>query len=255
MYILKQVKYAILRFDKYPELLKTNLAKVIFYALFFIFLSNFTYTSFPFITSYTESKGFDNFVKNYIPDFTTKDNKLVFDEYSKVDTPLDVTFIFDPNEKNNYITNEDKKYVDNIILKVTPTHIISSHLNINIKISDMIKIFNISEKSDLANLKLFIYISIGITFIFFIISFIISDIFRLIISALFISPIARFYNLKSSFLEIFKLTVYVNTLPFILKLILMPMPIFIYIGFILLCLHFIFKSIQENIKTTQINTY
>ena len=238
MYIFKHVKYATLNFDKYPELLKTKLPKVIFYAVFFIFLSNLTYILFPFITSYNQSKGFNNFIEEYIPDFTTKNNKLVFDKYYKVDTPLNITFIFDP-EENNHITNEDKKYVYNTILKVTPTNIISSNLNIN-------------EKADLINLKFLITTSAIITFILFMISFIFSDILKLIISTFIINSIAKFYNLKSTFSEIFKLTIYVNTLPFILKLFLMPMPIYVYIGFIAIYLHFIFKHMQEYVKSVQI---
>lgn len=250
MYIFKHIKYATLNFDKYPELLKTKLSKVIFYAVFFIFLSNLTYILFPFITSYNQSKGFNNFIEEYIPDFTTKNNKLVFDKYYKVDTPLNITFIFDP-EENNYITNEDKKYVYNNILKVTPTNIISSNLNINIKTSDIIKVFNINEKADLINLKFLITTSTVITFILFMISFIFSDILKLIISTFIINSIAKFYNLKSTFSEIFKLTIYVNTLPFILKLFLMPMPIYVYIGFIAIYLHFIFKHMQEYVKQVQ----
>ena len=253
MYIFKQAKNAILEFDKYPELLKTSLTKVIFYALFFILLSNFTYISYPFISSYYEVKNFDSFIEEYIPDFTIENDKLVFDKYYKIDTPLDITFIFDP-EENNYISNEDKKYVDNIILKVTPTHIISSTLNINIEVSSIIKIFNISEKDDLVNLKFLITISNIIAFIVFIVFFTLSDIFKLIISALVIVFVAKIYGLKASFLDMFKLIVYVNTIPFILKLVLMPMPSFIYIGFVLLYLHFIFKSIIEYNKKTQTNT-
>ena len=238
MYIFKHIKYATLNFDKYPELLKTKLSKVIFYAVFFIFLSNLTYILFPFITSYNQSKGFNNFIEEYIPDFTTKNNKLVFDKYYKVDTPLNITFIFDPEVYNN-------------ILKVTPTNIISSNLNINIKTSDIIKVFNINEKSDLINLKFLITTSTVITFILFMISFIFSDILKLIISTFIINSIAKFYNLKSTFSEIFKLTIYVNTLPFILKLFLMPMPIYVYIGFIAIYLHFIFKHMQEYVKSVQ----
>ena len=236
MYIFKHVKYATLNFDKYPELLKTKLSKVIFYAIFFIFLSNLTYILFPFISSYNQSKGFNNFIEEYTPDFTTKNNKLVFDKYYKV---------------NNHITNEDKKYVYNNILKVTPTNIISSNLNINIKTSDIIKVFNINEKADLINLKFLITTSTVITFILFMISFIFSDILKLIISTFIINSIAKFYNLKSTFSEIFKLTIYVNTLPFILKLFLMPMPIYVYIGFIAIYLHFIFKHMQEYVKSVQ----
>ncbi len=257
MYIFKQAKNAILDFDKYVELLKTKISKVIVYALFFIILSSFIYSSYPFISYYTQTKGFDNFIEEYIPDFKVENNKLIFDKYTKTDTPLGLTFIFDTKE-NNSITKEDKKDVKSPILKFTPTHIISSELNFNMELEPFIKGFNIQNKDDLVNIKLIITISNFIAFVIIMILFILIDLFWLIISTLLINFISKIYGLKFIPSEIFKLTVYVSTIPYILKLIFfcfgIPMPSFIYIGIILAYLHFIFKTILINNKNIQKNT-
>lgn len=257
MYIFKQAKNAILDFDKYVELLKTKISKVIVYALFFIILSSFIYSSYPFISYYTQTKGFDNFIEEYIPDFKVENNKLIFDKYTKTDTPLGLTFIFDTKE-NNSITKEDKKDVKSPILKFTPTHIISSELNFNMELEPFIKGFNIQNKDDLVNIKLIITISNFIAFVIIMILFIFIDLFWLIISTLLINFISKIYGLKFIPSEIFKLTVYVSTIPYILKLIFfcfgIPMPSFIYIGIILAYLHFIFKTILINNKNIQKNT-
>lgn len=258
MYIFKQAKSAILYFDKYPELLKTKLSKVIFYALFFIFLSNFMYSSYPFISYYIETKGFDNFVEKYIPNFKIENEKVIFNKYTKTDTPLGMTFIFDPKE-NNSITKEDKKDVNenNVILKFTPTHIISSSLNLNMEIAPILKTFNIQNKSDIINMKGIIIMANIIVFIFIVTSFIISDLLGIIMLSLLIGFLAKSYNLKFTNFGLFKLTVYVNTVPYILKLIFfflgIPMPIFIYIGIILAYLHFIFKAILIESKANQLS--
>lgn len=256
MYIFKQAKNAILDFDKYVELLKTKISKVIVYALFFIILSSFIYSSYPFISYYTQTKGFDNFIEEYIPDFKVEKNKLIFDKYTKTDTPLGLTFIFDTKE-NNSITKEDKKDVKSPILKFTPTHIISSELNFNMELEPFIKGFNIQNKDDLVNIKLIITISNFIAFVIIMILFILIDLFWLIISTLLINFISKIYGLKFIPSEIFKLTVYVSTIPYILKLIFfcfgIPMPSFIYIGIILAYLHFIFKTILINNKNIQKN--
>lgn len=257
MYIFKQAKNAILDFDKYVELLKTKISKVIVYALFFVILSSFIYSSYPFISYYIQTKGFDNFIEEYIPDFKVENNKLIFDKYTKTDTPLGLTFIFDTKEKNS-ITKEDKKDVKSTILKFTPTHIISSELNFNMELEPFIKGFNIQNKDDLVNIKLIITLSNFIAFVIIMILFILTDLFWLIISTLLINFISKIYGLKFIPSEIFKLTVYVSTIPYILKLIFfcfgIPMPSFIYIGIILAYLHFIFKTILINNKNIQKNT-
>ena len=256
MYIFKQAKNAIFHFDKYPELLETKLSKVIFYALFFIIFFNAIYSSYPFISYYTKTKGFDNFVEKYIPDFKVIDEKLVIDEYYKTSTPLDMTIIFDP-EENNYITEEDKKDVKGLILKVTPTHIISSELGLNIQISSLLNTFNIYDKSDLSNTKYLITISNIIAFILLFLIFILKDILLLLIFTILISLISSFYGLKLSYQTIFKLAIYVSTIPYIFKIVFylfsIPIPYIIYIGIILSYLHFIFKTILIDNNKSKIN--
>ena len=247
MYIFKQAKNAILNFDKYPELLKTKLSKVVFYALFFIIFLNAIYSSIVYITYNNKIKGFDRFIQEYIPDFTVENNKVIFKEYEKVSTPLDITFIFDPQE-NNVITNEDRKDVNNMILKVTPTYIISSSLNLNLQISQFLEVFNINEKADLINMKHTINIATIFAFVLVFFMFCLIDIVLLIISTLFINIIVNFYKVKLTLGDIFKLTVYVSTTPYLLRVVFsmmhIAMPSFIYIGVVLAYLHFIFKTIS-----------
>ncbi len=247
MYIFKQAKNAILNFDKYSELLKTRFSKVLFYALFFILLLNFMYSFIVYTTYNNKIKGFDSFIEKYIPDFKVENSKVIFKEYQKVETPLGITFIFDTKE-NNEITSDDKKDVDNMILKVTPTYIISSSLNVNLPISQFLQVFNINEKADLMNMKDMINIAIIFAFILVFLMFCIVDITSLIISILFVNIIVNIYKVKLNLKDTFKLTVYVSTTPYLLRVVFsmmnISMPSFIYIGIILAYLHFIFKSIS-----------
>ncbi|WP_250277803.1 DUF1189 family protein [[Clostridium] colinum] len=256
MYIFKQAKNSILDFDKYPELLKTRLSKVIFYALFFIIFSNAIYSSSPFISYYLKTRGFDNFIEKYIPNFKVENNKIIFDKYSKVSTPLDITFIFDTKE-NNKITDEDKKDSKNMILKITPTNIISSTLNVNLPVAPLLETLNITKKSDLVNIKPLIKFANIFAFILVFTIFIILDIISLLFFMFLVKFIANFYKINLTMSNIFKLTVYVNTVPYLLKICLfilsMPLPFFIYVGIIIAYLHFIFKSILLDEKEKQLS--
>ncbi len=257
MYIFKQAKLAMLDFDKYQELLKTKLSKAIFYALFFIIIFNVIFSSIPFISYYVKTKGFDSFVEKYVPDFTVENSKVVFDEYSKVETPLGITFIYDDKE-NNAITEEDKKDVDDIILKVTPTYIISSTLNINVQLAPILETFNINEKADLANIKLLINIANIFAFLLLLVSFSAMDIGSLLVFTVLVSLSCKIYNLKLTFKDILKLTIYVNTMPYILSfvfsLLSFPMPLLIYVGMVIAYLTFILKNMSNNNKNkTQSN--
>lgn len=254
MYIFKQAKLAILDFDKYPELLKTKLSKVIFYALFFIIIFNIISSSIPFISYYTKTKGFNNFIEQYVPDFTVKDNKIVFDEYSKIETPVGVTFIYD-NKENNSITKEDKKDVNNIILKITPTYVISSALNLNIQLAPILQTFNINEKGDLINIKFLIDIANIITFSLLVLSFSTTNIVYLLFLTALVNLACKRCNLDLPFATILKLTIYINTMPYILNFLFsifsFPMPIFIYIGIIIAYLTFILKNMSTEKKQSR----
>lgn len=251
MYIFKQAKNAISNFECYPELLKTKVSKVVLYALFFIITFNFIFSTIPFATYYLKTKGFDNFIQQYVPDFKVENDKIIFDKYTKTDTPLGITFIFDTKE-NNKITDQDKKDVESFIIKVTPTYVISSALNLNIQIAPILKTFDIKNKQDLTKLKPIIDISNVVAFLFLVSSFVFMDLFWLLVFSFFINSLASFYKLRFSIQGAFKLTVYVNTIPYILKFILtligIPMPSIIYLGIIMAYLHFIFKVILQETK-------
>lgn len=254
MYIFKQAKNAISNFECYPELLKTKISKVILYALFFIITFNFIFSAIPFATYYFKTKGFDDFIQQYVPDFNIENDKIIFEKYTKINTPLGITFIFDTKE-NNKITEQDKKDVENFIIKVTPTYVISSTLNLNIQLAPILKTFDIKNKQDLIKLKPIIEVSNIIAFLFLVLSFIFMDLFWLLIFSFFINSLASFYKLRFSMQGAFKLTVYVNTIPYILKFILtiigIPMPSIIYLGIIIAYLHFIFKIILQETKEQQ----
>lgn len=254
MYIFKQAKNAILNFECYPELLKTKISKVSLYALFFIIIFNFIFSAIPFATYYLKTKGFDNFIQQYVPDFKIENDKIIFDKYTKIDTPLGITFIFDTKE-NKQITDEDKKDVQNLIIKVTPTYVVSSALNLNIQIPPILKAFDIKNKQDLIHLKPIINISNIIAFLFLVSSFVFIDLFWILVFSFFINSLASLYKLRFSVQGAFKLTVYVNTMPYILKFVLnligISMPSIIYLGIIISYLHFIFKVILEQTKEQQ----
>ena len=253
MYIFRQAKNAILDFDKYPELLKTKFNKVVFYALFFVLFFNFLQSIFVFAFS-IKHIGFDNFVEKYVPDFEVLDDKLVFEKYEKVSTPVGITFIFDPKNSDK-ITKEDMEDVDNIILKITPSSIISPSLNIKLDTKAILKAFDIQNKSDLVNIKYIINIAIlfGVGFSVFI--FIFLDILIFVGIMLFVNVIVSFYKIKFELYDTFKLTVYASTTAYLLKKLLIlffiRMPLFIYIGVILAYLHFALKIISSDKEYNQ----
>ena len=194
--------------------------------------------------NYYKTGGFDNFVEKYIPNFNVVNDKVVFEKYEKVSTPLGITFIFDTKE-NNVITEEDKKDVDSVIFKVTPDKIISSYLGTSIDIKNMIKIFNIKTKNDIYNIKPIINLSVIISSTAFFTSLILADLISLLISAIFVGAIVNFYKLKFTQKDIFKLTVYINTTAYLLKRVLalfyISVPSFIYLGVVLAYLHYVLK--------------
>lgn len=255
MSIFKQAKIAMFDFDAYPSILINKTVKVILYSLFFILTLNLFSVIFPFITSYEKTGGFDNFVKEYVPDFTIKDDKLVFDKYSKENTPLNITFVFEPDDKNLAITNQDKEDSCLFIFKFTPSHMVAYPNNISVNISDIIKMFNIKQKSDLINLKPFISLCnfIGLLVLFLLLIY--KDIIMLILSCFLISVVCSFYGIKTNFSNIFKLSVYINTMPYILSKIFsffnMNMPNIIYLGIVLAYLNFILKIIKQELLKQQ----
>ncbi len=255
MYIFRQAKDAMFHFENYPKILKTKLSKVILYALFFIIILNIISISIPFLANKAKIKSFENFIETYVPDFKIENNKIIFDKYKKENTPLNITFIFEPEDKNLSISKEDKENSQLQIFKFTPSYMMTYPQNISVKIDDIINIFNIKQKSDLINLKPFIYFCNAISMFVLLFLFIYKNIIYLILTCLLVSILASFYGLITNFKNIFILSIYVSTAPFLLSKIFsflsIHMPTIIYIGILIAYLNFAFKIIKLDISNTK----
>ena len=152
MNIFKQVKMAILNFEKYPDLLKTKLSKVIIYALFFISITNIIYIFAPILNMYVYSGGYNSIINNYVPDFKVEDSQVVLNEvYKKNINNLNLTLIFntDKSEDNQKITIEDLKNSKSLVLKITNNKALFSFSQFSINLSPFIDMFNIKSKADI----------------------------------------------------------------------------------------------------------
>lgn len=255
MYIFNQIGDAMFNFDKYPDLIKTSNWKVLFYTMFIVSISVVTYIVIPTMNSYNAIGGYDTFIMEILPDFSVENNKVFVDEYTKINVNNEFTVIFDTSDIAT-ITNDDLLNSTSIIFKVTPSYISSNLLGYSIGIEQAIELFEIKNKTDLLQFRSMVNIIYGISFLILMCSYALSALISLVVSAVWINMLTVFYKVKMTFKELLKLSVYVNTTPFLLQitfsLISMAIPLFnislpsiIYLGIIVAYLHFIFKIFKE----------
>lgn len=264
----QQLKYTLLYFDKYSDLLKNKLYKVILFGIILLNFSLICGSIVPIFINYAKIGGFDNFVTNIVPEFKVEDNKLIIDEYSLNVLPNNIAFIFDPEDPvdTSSVTSNDlellNKYNNNnnfIIIKVTPSYILTNNIfNINssVNLDIYLDLLQIKSREDLFILKQPFLLATFFSLVLVINVYNILYIIMLLMGTIWINFFAICYQIKLPFKDLLKFTIYINTAPMILQimfqltnLITTPfkiiMPSTVYFGVLVAYVHFVFKHFQQ----------